>query len=1183
MAENENIGAIAIDVVGNYAPLEADLQEAVAVATSAGEKIAEGLNAGAAGADALSGAMDAAAAGASSFEEQIAALVASGSTLADALATASQSAQTVAAGVEEVGSAAGVAAQQLSLFDEAIAVPYADAAGQLNLFTTELEPIGGAATAAAAGVDALKDSQAAVGEGAEKAAAGEKELEEAAHGAGSAAHAEGIELGELAHKFAELAGIALTIEALKAFAEACVEVAAEEQRVGEGIAFMRGNIADAGAEIERIHELAQELIQPIEAVGKAAQNFAFLGFSAEETASALAVANDTAKASGRSFDSLANSLANISLTGNAMPRTLKQLGIEINDLAEVMGVSADKVKDAFKGMDESSRLDALMAAMQKTAGASEAMANDTESALTKMGNQWTILKEQVGSAIVPLVSEMLPAVGFALKAVATVAIEVVGGIQAVIHVLAGLVATALDGITGLGKAVLLAISGNTMEAVAVATEAVKKIGEDGKNTWMQFQADAQQTTDRVKKLWEEQATSAKESSEDQSKSWGAAARAAAAAALAAKAAADETKKEQAELEAFAKAVGPLLDKSEQSYGDYLTSLYDGGKKASAILSQLTTDIAKGEAELSKMSGAPAAAMQVIIDKLKEAQATFRDFASQDETAKALDNIQEKWKAYAAKVAEEADKIAEQMAADQRKADTMTEQGALEHQTRLLEIERTTAAELTRVHAQTIFDQLAKDQELNDKEYALQKQALQHELEVLDSATEAQFDYASKREAILLKIQALEDKTTGKAAVEKIQAQTAAWQVLGVESSKALTTQIKEADQALTIMKQMGASQGELLAGEAKDLDLRIKLAEQTGTSATAQILALNNVKLAQQALYDQTHLLGDTYVGVINDILKGWDSLGKSIADNIIDEKNWGQVFLDTGKQVAKMILETLVGSAFKALKDSVIESTGLVNGLTGAFNKLLGAAVGGGGNSTTDLGGWMDTIAGKGAKTASSTAGSSVASGLLGTAGAIGGIVSAISGIIGNFQMSDLYGAMKAVALNTLSTANEVTNRRKDAWDQHNGLLDKLDMVFNRLGDVWEAVNKGAQSIVDQLSGMQAVPVGVGSAGGGAASGGGSQLAPPPNYMGSDTNPSVTPYWMMSNVPTSAAVGNASHFGASPAATQYQQAGAAAGGVNLNGPITIAVNGAGSPMETARALADTLRNFSSKFGPYSQ
>jgi hypothetical protein len=1072
MGDN-TIGRMAVEVGVDLTDLEAGFQQAVGDASVAGKAVADALSEAVSGNDLgekivqdLAPAQEAFTA----WQTQIESLVASGSTLAEAMAAVSAPAAAVATEVSAAGEAAQSAAQQLNLFGEAVRVPFAEASGQLNMFTTELEEFGGAAEKAgetekqfSAGAQAVIDKQhelehavhesASVlteiydaykrGEvGAEELARAQRELAEAVSKTAESEHEAESESKEFLEKILEFAGITVSIEALKEFATEAFNLYAAEERAGEGLAFLRGNIGEADKMLDELRETAQDLALPFESVLTAAHQMAYFKLTAEQTTAAITVAADASKASGKSFDLMAASINNIALTGMVMPRTLKQIGISMDDLAEIMEVDASQVTKTFKDMEQGGRLDALVAAMDRTRGATEAMANDTTSNLTRMKNSWEFAMTDMGSAIAPLVVDAIPQLVSAMKYLTSAGVLVVTGLREIINGIVGSTTVVLEAVTGMGKAWYSTITGDFAGAASAAKESLSNIKAATKYTFDTMGNDAAKGFEALNKIWAEQVKTAKEASGEEIAAAAAAAAAAAKAAADRIAAAKELKKELKEVETFAKGIAPALAEAQLSESDYLTQLLVGGKTASAVMKELTQDILKGEAEAAKMSGAPLAAMNAWIVKLKEARAIESDRASMDEEAKAWSKILDQRAAYAAKITAESAKLWEQLDADVAKSQIMQEQGALAHSTRMLEIERASASELAKVHSITLFDELALTQQINDKEVKLEQDSMQRELAILEEKNAADIDYASKREAILLRISALEDKTQGKAAVDAINAQTVAYRALGLESEKALTTQIKEADQALQILKQQGAALGLIYAGTEKDLALRIKKDELTGASATREIVALKNIQIHQQALYDQTHMLGDLYSNVMDDILKGWDQLGKSIADNIIEEQNWGKMFIDVGKQIGKMILEDLVGTYMKALKNSILGITDDTNNLGKSFMSLgsiLSKVVGGGGggkgvegvvesHSLSGMPGNAENEDGTPYGSGGEGGGAGGAAGsMMSSLGQITSIVSAvaqlINGIIQDFQLAHISKKMGEVEVNTRGSLNQLIN----------------------------------------------------------------------------------------------------------------------------------------------------------------
>jgi len=64
--------------------------------------------------------------------------------------------------------------------------------------------------------------------------------------------------------------------------------------------------------------------------------------------------------------------------------------------------------------------------------------------------------------------------------------------------------------------------------------------------------------------------------------------------------------------------------------------------------------------------------------------------------------------------------------------------------------------------------------------------------------------------------------------------------------------------------------------------------------------------------------------------------------------------------------------------------------------------------------------------------AASAVSGGLTGWISAISGAVTAISSVIGNFQMAGMNKSLDIIVQHTLQTANDLANLRRDDWDRH-------------------------------------------------------------------------------------------------------------------------------------------------------
>lgn len=206
------------------------------------------------------------------------------------------------------------------------------------------------------------------------------------------------------------------------------------------------------------------------------------------------------------------------------------------------------------------------------------------------------------------------------------------------------------------------------------------------------------------------------------------------------------------------------------------------------------------------------------------------------------------------------------------------------------------------------------------------------------------------------------------------------------------------------------------------------------------------------------------------------------------------QLWQKAVKDILQLITKQLIELGFKALIDWMFKvgnsTTSLANDMVAALKKIgqwigiipsaAGAAANAAGtvasdipNSAATLGGiiagqgsGVATAAGgaasaasgvAGAAGAAGSAGAQAAGGALAAAGSIASIVTAgvsiVSGIVSGIQQAHANNLLGEIEVSTRGSLNEALNLRRDIWDQHYGLLAKFDMIFNRLGDIWNTL----------------------------------------------------------------------------------------------------------------------------------
>jgi len=356
MGSPVNIGSMNVLIEGDYSQLSEDLAKAQDIAKQSAADIAKGFTDTAASANTLG--------------ERVQVLIDQGYTLATALAAIQE--QDIAATLNKAGTAAEQAAEQLKLFDDATQVPYADAAGQLNLFATELEPLANNAKAAA---DALHQT-----------AQSEQEVQQSAQGATSGLSGLNISLGDFIKGGLALAGIHLSFQGIKAAIEEALSAFASLERATESMTALMGSAKLAEDEIANLRTLAQDDALAFPSLLAAAQKMTAFGLSTKETNALLEDAANASRATGNSFDAVVNSLNRMVESGVVSNRTLVQVGLTSRDLAGVMGVATGEVSKLFKALDQTAQFDIVNAAMQKFAGLAKETADDTTGTWQKLSN-----------------------------------------------------------------------------------------------------------------------------------------------------------------------------------------------------------------------------------------------------------------------------------------------------------------------------------------------------------------------------------------------------------------------------------------------------------------------------------------------------------------------------------------------------------------------------------------------------------------------------------------------------------------------------------------------------------------------------------------------------------------------------------------------------------------------------
>ena len=250
------------------------------------------------------------------------------------------------------------------------------------------ESIAEAFNSGAAGADAMA--------GASEEAAG------AVQHVGQESQEAGINVGDLGKKLLEVAGIGLSIGALKEFASSALETFAATEKAEIALTAMTGSAEGAAASIAQLKEMALDLALPFEGLLQADQKLTAFGVSAAQIPGILHAAADAAAAAGNSFDAVVSSMERMGISGMVSARMLVQLGLQTKDIADAMGVSVGEMSADFKALDEETKFQVIREALQKFQGDAEKVVASTGGAWQRFKTEFGLAMEDVGGFLAPV-------------------------------------------------------------------------------------------------------------------------------------------------------------------------------------------------------------------------------------------------------------------------------------------------------------------------------------------------------------------------------------------------------------------------------------------------------------------------------------------------------------------------------------------------------------------------------------------------------------------------------------------------------------------------------------------------------------------------------------------------------------------------------------------------------------
>lgn len=373
------------------------------------------------------------------------------------------------------------------------------------------------------GLAALGDKMAEAGHEAETTAGNIGHIPPALHDTAEAAGEAQEKLAEFVKTGLELAGIVISLEAIKEATIGALETFGEFQRASEALTAISHNAAAASEAMERIPALADRLGVSITSLEMAQQKFALFGVELEAMPPLFEAIANAAVASGNDFDSVASSFERMDNTGKLMARTLQAAGLNMQDVAKAMdmeGASAKEVTTAFAALGEgaagaAARAEVLIEATRKMDGIAVATANDITGSWNQMKNAVHEAMVNIGEAL----SQLSQAGGMSvlktsIAGVETFVVSLIGYLGQAIDLVRGFSTIAVTEFTALGKAATDAAHGNFAQAWADIKAGDEQMVADFGAMSTKMQADWDANGKIIDKIWASTADGVNESSKN---------------------------------------------------------------------------------------------------------------------------------------------------------------------------------------------------------------------------------------------------------------------------------------------------------------------------------------------------------------------------------------------------------------------------------------------------------------------------------------------------------------------------------------------------------------------------------------------------------------------------------------------------------------------------------------------
>jgi len=239
---------------------------------------------------------------------------------------------------------------------------------------------------------------------------------------------------------------------------------------------------------------------------------------------------------------------------------------------------------------------------------------------------------------------------------------------------------------------------------------------------------------------------------------------------------------------------------------------------------------------------------------------------------------------------------------------------------------------------------------------------------------------------------------------------------GIESAaqkqRDLEAYVKGAEEAermlqggMITVEEYNAALDDLASSYPKAADAATDAGKKTSTAA----------KMQKQALQEVSTIFND---------------LSRGIARSIVEWKGFGDLGKKVVKDLGEAMIRILINGAFKQLSGVIKDALGQMGELGKSISKFLGGGASSAANAANP-GGLTSGIGG------------GASSGASAVVGAVAGVATAISSIVGNFQMAGMNKSLDLIVKHTLQTANQLIYGLQP---QINTYLPALSGIHERL-----------------------------------------------------------------------------------------------------------------------------------------